>query len=95
MKKANKKEEQPVKNSGPQRKLRVPQKSNFVIPPAFLNQLNEFSQGGFILITGSENNEPQVYFRFDGSIQAVGLFNFAASYCSHISEQLDCGGQIG
>jgi hypothetical protein len=75
-----------VKNSRPNKKLAI-RKDKFVIPEQFLNTLEEFSNGGFILIIGNEAGEPQAYSHFDGGIQGMGLAKFGKDYFTKLDRQ--------
>lgn len=68
-----------VKNSKPNTKLAVRQRT-FVLPEQFLNSLEEFSSGGYVLIMGNEHGNPMIYSHFDGGIQGRGLTKFAKDY---------------
>lgn len=46
------------------------------LPSSILSQLNEFSHGGFILIT-SLNGEPQIYSQTDNIINEIALRRYA------------------
>lgn len=75
-----------VKNSKPNKKLAI-RKSTFVLPEQFLNSLEEFASGGYVLIIGNEFSDPQVYSHFDGSIQGIGLAKFGKDYFKKVSER--------
>lgn len=70
-----------VKNSGPNAN---PKLKPFELPAAFLNSLNEFSSGGFILIMGNEVGDPQVFSHFDGGLQGIGLVKFGKEFLERL-----------
>ena len=45
----------------------------FVIPKTTINQLNEFSHGGFILFYFNEDGYPEVYTKYDNPMHAMAL----------------------
>ena len=47
--------------------------SNFTLPSSILNQLNEFSYGGFLLFTFDEEGSPRFYAQFDNELYMMGL----------------------
>ena len=47
--------------------------SNFTLPSSILNQLNEFSYGGFLLFTFDEEGSPRFYAQFDNELNMMGL----------------------
>jgi hypothetical protein len=61
-------------------------KKPFKIPDALIRQIDECSNGGFILITLSENGQPEVRSRFDNALSAIGLVRYAAMWSSSIDE---------
>lgn len=72
-----------VKNSRPNKKLAV-RRETFVLPQQFLNALQEFSSGGYVLICGNELGDPMIYSHFDGGIQGRGLAKFGKDYFTKI-----------
>lgn len=72
------------KNSQPSKELpiRLPE---FEIPEGFLQQLGEFTAGGFILITGDNSGKPRIYSRYDSMLQALGLITFGAEFLKNQS----------
>jgi len=52
----------------------------FKIPDSFFSQLNEFTNGGFLLITINDEGNPSVCSQFDNSIIALGMRKFALDY---------------
>ncbi len=75
-----------VKNSRPNKKLAV-RKGKFEIPEQFLNSLDEFSSGGYVLIVANEVGDPQVYASFDGDLKAMGLAKFGKDYFNRLNQQ--------
>ena len=57
----------------------------FVIPDATLNQLNEFSNGGFILFYFNGEGYPEVYTKFDNPMHAMAL----QYYVEHWAEAIE------
>lgn len=53
----------------------VKKKNKFVFPNAFLTQINEFSNGGFILINFDADKNPSVFFKFDDTLSALALLS--------------------
>jgi len=49
------------------------EESNFTLPTSILNQLNEFSYGGFLLFTFDEQGSPRFYAQFDNELNMMGL----------------------
>ena len=45
----------------------------FDIPPALLEQLNEFSYGGFLLFTFDNLGSPRYYAQFDNELNMMAL----------------------
>lgn len=45
----------------------------FEIPEQLLNQINECSEGGFVLFTFDDNEEPQIYATFDNKKSELAL----------------------
>lgn len=61
-------------------------KKPFQLPESILKQLNEFSQGGYILFRVNDDGNPEVYVQFDNMINAVGLTRYAASWANSIDQ---------
>ena len=55
------------------------------MPVQVLNQLDEFSSGGFILLTFDEEGNPRLQCRFDSSAHSLG----AQKYLSQWLETVD------
>jgi hypothetical protein len=81
-----------------QKPISVP--SGFDIPESFFSQLDEFSNGGYVLFYVNGSGGFGVRNNFDGDIQAVGLNNFIRYYsqtlediqASTINDKLSNGG---
>ncbi|MEK6882464.1 MAG: hypothetical protein AABY22_22780 [Nanoarchaeota archaeon] len=58
----------------------------FVIPKLLLDQINEVSNGGFILITIDHEGNPQPYLHFDNGVNAIGLITFAKSWTNALAD---------
>jgi len=76
-----------VKNSQPNLGLAV-RENNFHLPQQFLNALNEFSCGGYVLILGNSLGDPHVYTQFDGGIQGRGLTKFGKDFFCSLDRKL-------
>ena len=48
-------------------------KEAFTFPVAFLTQINEYSNGGFILINFDAEKNPRVFFQFDDTLSSLAL----------------------
>ena len=57
----------------------------FIIPDVTLNQLNEFSNGGFILFYFNAEGYPEVYTKFDNPMHAMAL----QYYVEHWTEAIE------
>lgn len=55
-------------------------KENFVFPLAFLNQINEYSNGGFILINFDAEKNPKVFFQFDDALSCLALISHTENW---------------
>ena len=51
-----------------------------------LRQLNEFSDGGFVLFTFDDNGNPNVHSKFDTNKDAMALQMFISNYAEAIEE---------
>jgi hypothetical protein len=56
----------------------------FVIPKTTINQLNEFSNGGFILFYFNEEGYPEVYAKYDNPMHAMALQYYVEHWASAI-----------
>ncbi len=62
------------------------EKKPFKIPDATLRQLNEFSNGGYILFKMSESGHPEVYLDADNPIISMGLIEFVRVWSSSVQQ---------
>ena len=62
----------------------MPEDNNFVIPEATINQLNEFSNGGFILFYFNSEGYPEVYTKYDNPLHAMALQYYVEHWASAI-----------
>ena len=46
---------------------------SFTMPPSIMNQLNEFSYGGFLLFCFDEAGSPRFYAQFDNELNMMAL----------------------
>lgn len=67
------------KNSGPKTDVKE-KKKEFIIPPSLFSQLNEYSNGGFLLVILNEAGEPELYRKFDSSIHQIGVQKWTLDY---------------
>lgn len=56
----------------------------FSLPKSILEQLNEFSEGGFILCRIGPQGSPEVYAHYDDMIKALGLIKYLAAWATSI-----------
>lgn len=61
-------------------------KSGFTIPESFLKQLNEFSNGGFFLVTISDEGDPVIHCNFDTSIQALAIQKYISQWSNTVED---------
>lgn len=52
----------------------------FRLPEQFLTSLNEFCEGGFVLVIGGKGGDPQIYSHFDNIAYRLGFLKFCADY---------------
>ena len=52
----------------------------FNIPQQFLAGMNEFCEGGYVLIIGGKGGDPQIYSHFDNIAYRLGFIKFCADY---------------
>ena len=82
------------KNSGPSTDIPVKPQS-FAIPDGLLSQLNECSNGGYILIAVDENGQPRVYAKYDNPMSAIGIVTFGEKFLkgqsAYISHSIEFG----
>lgn len=67
------------KNSGPSTDIPV-KPPPFAIPDGLLSQLNECSNGGYILIAVDNVGQPRVYAKYDNPISAIGIVTFGEKF---------------
>lgn len=58
----------------------VPISRGFEIPTNFLKQLNEFTNGGFLLFTFDTNGSPRIYQSFDTDKDNLSMHRFISHY---------------
>ena len=58
----------------------------FEVPHLTLRQLNEFSDGGFILFIFDENGNPNVHSKFDTNKDAMALQMFVSYWAQALDE---------
>lgn len=70
------------KNSKPtaNKLFRVPKFKKFSLPEGFLNQLNEFSGGGFVLLLKDDKGDISTYSKFDTSSDALSMIKFGTDW---------------
>jgi len=78
--KKNKKPSPP--NDGNDKNPFIPQ--DFKLPDSILKQLNEFSDGGFILCRIGPMGVPEVYSQYDDMIKALGLIKYLAAWAASV-----------
>jgi hypothetical protein len=61
-------------------------KKSFQMPIAILNQLNEFSSGGFALFNFDDLGNPCVHTKFDTNKDAMALQMFIGSWSEALSD---------
>lgn len=55
-------------------------KEKFVFPENLLNQVNECSNGGFLLINFDQDKNPCVYFQFDDGLSSLAILSYAENW---------------
>lgn len=75
-------------NSEPSGKFN-PNQQQFSLPESILKQLNEFSEGGFILCRIGPNGSPEVYVHYDDTIKALGLVKYLAAWAGSVDNLND------
>jgi hypothetical protein len=55
------------------------------IPEALLKQINEHTQGGFVILFVNNQGQPSVTAKFDTLIQQMGMYQFALDYFQSIN----------
>jgi len=56
----------------------------FEIPPELVEQLNEYSKGGFILISRDCNGEPLITSKTDSSIDLMAMIQYFKNYAEGV-----------
>ena len=79
-----------TKNSAPKAEKAI-KKKPFEVPQSILNQLNECTGYGYILICTDEKGDPQVYDDFDSEIAARGMYNWACGYIAYMNSEMNGG----
>lgn len=67
-----------VKNSKPNKKLPVAQ--TFQVPESLLAQINECTNGSYLLVVFDANGDPQIHSHADNTLARIGLNKFCADY---------------
>ena len=65
----------------------------FIIPKITLNQLNEFSNGGFILFYFNSEGYPEVYTKFDNPMHAMAL-QYYVEHCAEAIEAVNLDASV-
>lgn len=60
---------------------------DFIIPKKFLEQLEEFSNGGFILLTFSSKGNPVAHQAFETQKDKLALEAFLFSYANRVEDK--------
>jgi hypothetical protein len=60
---------------------------DFIIPKKFLEQLEEFANGGFILLTFSRNGNPVIHHCFETKKDQLALESALFSYANKLEGQ--------
>lgn len=55
-------------------------KENFKFPRSLLQQINECSNGGFVLFNFNSTGNPEVYFHSDSDLHTIALLSHAENY---------------
>jgi len=61
--------------------------NDFIIPEKFLKQLEEFANGGFILLTFSRNGNPVAHHAYESRKDQLAIEAFLESYSEKISRE--------
>lgn len=61
-------------------------KNSFIIPESFLKQLDEFSNGGYFLVTISDAGDPVIHCNFDTSIQALAIQKYISQWSNTVED---------
>lgn len=82
----NKMPKKQTKKTDPKAAHQIHIPRGFEMPTALMDQINECSNGGFVLFYVNDKGEPQCYCQFDGGIQALGLNTFIRHYSNCIED---------
>ena len=55
-------------------------KQKFVFPESLLAQVNECSNGGFLLVNFDEDKNPCVYFQFDDGLSSLAILSYTENW---------------
>lgn len=61
-------------------------KKTFQMPEQILRQINEFSQGGFILFTFNDQGIPETTAMFDSPPHSIAMASFVKNWSNAIEE---------
>lgn len=61
-------------------------KKQFQIPDYFLRQIDEFSQGGFMLFTFNDQGIPEIVSNFDSPAHSIAMASFVKNWSNAIEE---------
>lgn len=59
---------------------------DFIVPPAILHQVNEFTTGGFLLLVFDEDGSPQIKVQMDSATHVMAMETFLNRWLSVIDE---------
>jgi len=60
--------------------------NNFTLPSSIINQLNEFSYGGFLLFCFDDTGAPRFYAQFDNELNMMGLQKSAELWLKGVND---------
>lgn len=58
----------------------------FQIPEGFFNQLNEFSSGGYLILTFDTDGNPRLRCQFDTAVHAMGAQKYLTQWLDALDE---------
>lgn len=58
----------------------------FQIPDGILEQMNEFSSGGYLLFTFDIEGNPRIICRFDSAVHSMGAQKYLAQWLDAVNE---------
>lgn len=58
----------------------------FTIPESFFNQLNEFTNGGYVLFYVNAKGSPEVRTQFDNDIYGLAIHNFIRYFANSVED---------